>query len=85
MRRFLAYEEYGAKYEMMVRDVASTYKSIPTWHAYERGIETLANSLSVVNKDGSPRRKGLTFEDLVIKVWAHEGLPMAFVLSTPRR
>lgn len=67
MRRFLAYEEYGAKYEMMVRDVASTYKSIPTWHAYERGIETLANSLSVVNKDGSPRRKGLTFEDLVIK------------------
>ena len=68
MKRFLAYEEYGAKYEMMVQDVASTHKSIPTWHAYERGIEALANSLTSVNKDGSPRRKGLTFEDLIIKV-----------------
>lgn len=68
MKRFLAYEEYGAKYETMVREVASTYKTIPTWHAYERGIEALANSLSHVNKDESPRRKGLTFEDLIIKV-----------------
>ncbi len=68
MKRFLAYEEYGAKYEMMVHDVASTYKTIPTWHAYERGIEALANSLTSVNKDESPRRKGLTFEDLIIKV-----------------
>ncbi len=68
MKRFLAYEEYGAKYEVMVRDVASTFKTIPTWDAYERGIEKLANILMAVNKDESPRKRALTLEDLIIKV-----------------
>ncbi|KAI9870394.1 MAG: hypothetical protein M1830_004299 [Pleopsidium flavum] len=67
MNRFFAYEEYGAKYEMMVQDMASTYSSIPNWHAYERGIEALANSLTSINGREANSRKGLTFGDLLIK------------------
>ncbi|KAI9682192.1 MAG: hypothetical protein M1817_000246 [Caeruleum heppii] len=67
MKRFFAYEEYGAQYECMVRDVASTYKSIPSWHAYEKGIEVLASSLASINVRTNQDKKGLTFSDLLIK------------------
>ena len=68
MNRFFAYEEYGAKYELMVQDMAATYTTIPNWHAYERGIEALANSLTSINGREAHSRKGLTFGDLLIKV-----------------
>ena len=71
MARFFVYEEYGAKYESTLRDMALASKHIPNWHAYERGIEALAHSLfSVKSRDGR-NRKGLTFEDLLIKVSDH--------------
>ena len=66
--RFFVYEEYGAKYELMLRDLTSTSRTIPNWHAYERGIEALANSLTPSSSQGEVSRKGLTFEDLLIKV-----------------
>lgn len=69
MHRFFAYEEYGAKYEMMVQDMAATSNSIPDWHVYERGIEALANSLTSMNGREAHSRKGLTFGDLLIKVY----------------
>jgi len=68
MTRFFVYEEYGAKYESMLRDMTTTSKQIPNWHAYERGIEALAHSLLSSNLQGGTNRKGLTFEDLLIKV-----------------
>ncbi len=68
MRRFFTYEEYGSKYEMMVKDVASTHKSMPPWHAYEKGIEALANCVTSINGREANSRKGLTFADLLIKV-----------------
>ena len=67
MDRFFIYEEYGAKYESMAKAMTSTSKAIPTWQAYERGIEALANSLASTNGEDS-QRKGLTFGDLLIKV-----------------
>ena len=68
MRRFFAYEEYGAKYELMVEDVASTYKHIPNFAAYEKGIEALASSLMSISSRAAQDRKGLTLSDLLIKV-----------------
>jgi hypothetical protein len=68
LTRFFIYEEYGAKYESMLHDMATTSKQIPNWHAYERGIEALAHSLISCNPYGGTNRKGLTFEDLLIKV-----------------
>ncbi|KAL9615402.1 MAG: hypothetical protein Q9167_000230 [Letrouitia subvulpina] len=67
MGRFFIYEEYGAKYELMLRDMAITSKSITNWNAFERSIEALANSLASPNTNDDNGRKGLTFEDLLIK------------------
>lgn len=48
--------------------MASASKHIANWHAYERGIEALAHSLGSHNVHDRSNRKGLTFEDLLIKV-----------------
>lgn len=50
--------------------------NIPNWQAYERGIEALANSLAPSRKEDAYSRKGLMFEDLLIKVWSGRGLSM---------
>lgn len=68
MGRFFIYEEYGAKYELMLRDMTVTSKSISNWNAFERSIEALANALTLSNTNDDNGRKGLTFEDLLIKV-----------------
>lgn len=70
MNRFFLYEEYGAKYELMIRDVASTYRTMPQWEAYQKGLETLASSLNSLNRQGdiSSSRKALTVGDLLVKV-----------------
>lgn len=66
--RFFLYEEYGAKYESMLRNMAMLSKIIPQWSTYERGIEALVNSLFPQNGGLEGSRKGLTHEDLLIKV-----------------
>lgn len=76
MRRFFTYEEYGSKYEMMVKDVASTHKSMPAWNAYEKGIEALANCVTSINSRDANSRKGLTFADLLIKVSLDQQSPI---------
>lgn len=68
MGRFFVYEEYGAKYESMLLEMTSTSKSIPNFQVYERGIEALAHSLASTSTRTSYSRKGMTFEDLLIKV-----------------
>ncbi|KAL8766511.1 MAG: hypothetical protein Q9209_006727 [Squamulea sp. 1 TL-2023] len=65
--RFSVYEEYGAKYELMLREMSTTSKSIANWHAFERSIEALANSLALASASEESTRKGLSFEDLLIK------------------
>lgn len=68
LKRFFLYEEYGAKYESMLRNMAMLSKVIPNWSTYERGIEALVNSLFQQNGVVEGSRKGLTHEDLLIKV-----------------
>ncbi|KAI9848323.1 MAG: hypothetical protein M1837_000587 [Sclerophora amabilis] len=68
MRQFFVYEEYGAKYDKMVQDVASTFSTSSTSLAYEKGIEALAASVASINKRAARSRKGLAFQDLLIKV-----------------
>lgn len=67
LRRFFLYEEYGAKYESMLRNMAMLSKIIPNWSTYERGIEALVNSLFPQNGVLEGSKKGLTHEDLLIK------------------
>lgn len=68
MSRFFIYEEYGAKYEMMIKDVASTYRTIPQWEVYQKGLEALASSLASINNQQMGSKKSLTIGDLLVKV-----------------
>jgi hypothetical protein len=68
MKRFFIYKEYGAKYEMMIRDVASTSRSMPQWETYHKGLEALASSLGSANSQIDQSRKSLTIGDLLVKV-----------------
>lgn len=68
MHRFFIYEEYGAKYEMMIKDVATTHRTMPQWETYQKGLEALASSLGSVNNHLDHSRKSLTIGDLLVKV-----------------
>ncbi|KAK1994235.1 RhoGEF domain-containing protein [Colletotrichum falcatum] len=67
MNRFFIYEEYGAKYEMMIKDVASAHRTMPQWDTYQRGIEALASSLGPASTHADQSKKSLTIGDLLVK------------------
>ncbi|KAI1429999.1 hypothetical protein F5Y12DRAFT_709544 [Xylaria sp. FL1777] len=67
MNRFLIYEEYGARYELMIKDVASTHRMLPQWENYQKGIEALAASLNASNNHSGHSKKSLTIGDLLVK------------------
>lgn len=71
MNRFFIYEEYGAKYDFMIKDVATAYRTIPQWDTYQRGIEALASSLSSANSQQGNAKKALSIGDLLVKVNVH--------------
>lgn len=67
MNRFFIYEEYGAKYELMIKDVASAHRTMPKWESYQKGLETLAAALGTGHNPGD-LKKSLTIGDLLVKV-----------------
>ncbi|KAK7744163.1 hypothetical protein SLS53_003684 [Cytospora paraplurivora] len=67
MNRFFVYEEYGAKYEMMMKDIASAHRTMPQWELYQKGLEILASSLGPSNKHEVKSKKSLTIGDLLVK------------------
>jgi hypothetical protein len=67
MNRFFVYEEYGAKYELMIKDAASTYRTMPQWEMYQKGLEALASSLASINSQYDKSKKALTIGDLLVK------------------
>ncbi|KAK1752402.1 hypothetical protein QBC47DRAFT_56962 [Echria macrotheca] len=68
MNRFFIYEEYGAKYELMIKDVASAHRTMPKWQSYQKGLEVLAASLGSANsQDEDSKKKSLTIGDLLVK------------------
>ncbi|KAI1333382.1 Dbl homology domain-containing protein [Xylariaceae sp. FL0255] len=67
MNRFFIYEEYGARYEMMIKDVASAHRMLPQWPKYQKGLEALAASLSASHSHLDQSKKSLTIGDLLVK------------------
>jgi hypothetical protein len=67
MNRLFVYEEYGAKYEMMMKDISSAHRTMPQWELYQKGLETLASSLGPAIKHGIKSKKSLTIGDLLVK------------------
>jgi hypothetical protein len=68
MNRFFVYEEYGAKYELMMKDVSTTYRTMPQWEVFQKGFETLASSVASINTQNDNSKKALTIGDLLVKV-----------------
>jgi RhoGEF domain len=65
--RFFVYEEYCAKYEVMVQELLNSHKMVTQWSSYEVGMEALANSIASLNHRVSDGKKGLTTGDLLVK------------------
>lgn len=68
MNRFFIYKEYGAKYEMMIKDVASANQTMPQWETYQKGLEALASILDSAKNTEERSKKALTIGDLLVKV-----------------
>ncbi|KAK4237142.1 hypothetical protein C8A03DRAFT_44965 [Achaetomium macrosporum] len=67
MNRFFIYEEYGAKYELLTRDVLAAHRTMPGWASYQKGLEILASSLGPADSQDDQARKSLTLGDLLVK------------------
>lgn len=67
MNRFFVYEEYGAKYEMMIKDIALAHRTMPQWDTYQKGLETLASSVGSSSNHADKLKKSLTIGDLLVK------------------
>ncbi|KAH6610860.1 hypothetical protein Trco_000880, partial [Trichoderma cornu-damae] len=67
INRFFIYEEYGATYEMMIKDIASAQQAMPDWETYQKGLEALAMALGSANGSEEGAKKALTISDLLVK------------------
>ncbi|KAH9909409.1 hypothetical protein F4778DRAFT_229966 [Xylariomycetidae sp. FL2044] len=67
VNRLFIYEEYGAKYEMMIKDVSTTHRTLSQWVSYQKGVETVAVSLGNSNHGSDHAKKSLTIGDLLVK------------------
>ena len=68
MSRFCAYEEYGANYELVQRDVDETQRAISAWSDFDRAIELLSVHVNPVQSREANKKKAMTAKDLLIKV-----------------
>ena len=68
MNRFFIYKEYGAKYELMIKDIAATHRSMPLWDDHQKGLETLACTVGSLKAIDAETKKALTVGDLLVNV-----------------
>lgn len=66
MHRFFMYKEYGAKYEMMIKDATSALETLPEWELHQKGLEAFAFTME--SSPSSDSRKARTIGDLLVKV-----------------
>ncbi|KAG6010645.1 hypothetical protein E4U21_005143 [Claviceps maximensis] len=67
MSRFFIYEEYGAKYDMILQDIASVDQVLPGWECNQRGLEALSVLLHSYNVPDCHSRRASTLKDLLVK------------------
>ncbi|RSL76586.1 hypothetical protein CEP51_009829 [Fusarium floridanum] len=64
---FFIYKEYGAKFEMIRRDIAAAHQGFPEWEVHQKGVETLGFSVGSPKGQEGGSNKALTVNDLLIK------------------
>lgn len=78
INRFVAYEEYGANYELVQRDVDETQRATASWPDYDKAIEALSAHINPVRTRETNRKKAMTVKDLLIKVSEKEHVVRGF-------
>ena len=68
MSGFTVYEEYGANYELVQRDINDTQRAINGWPDFDRAIEVLSAHVNPIQTREANRKKAMTVKDLLIKV-----------------
>lgn len=68
MSRFTVYEEYGANYELVLRDIDETQRNVSAWPDFDRAIEAISVHINPVKSRDANRKKAMTVKDLLIKV-----------------
>jgi len=68
MQQFQVYADYGANYELVVRDIEETQQQIAAWPDFDRAIEILSATVNPMRTREDNYRKALSVKDLLIKV-----------------
>lgn len=68
MQQFEVYADYGANYELVVRDIEETQQQIAAWPDFDRAIEILSATVNPMRTREDNYRKALSVKDLLIKV-----------------
>lgn len=68
MQQFQVYADYGANYELVVRDIEETQQQIAAWPDFDRAIENLSATVNPMRTREDNYRKALSVKDLLIKV-----------------
>lgn len=66
--RFDLYEEFGANYELVLRDIEETRRAMLSWPDFDKAIEALSAHVNPVKSRDVNRKKAMTVKDLLIKV-----------------
>lgn len=66
--RFLAYEEYGANYDLVQKDIEETQRATAMWADFDKAIEALSVHVNPVRSREANRKRAMTVKDLLIKV-----------------
>lgn len=68
MLRFAAYEDYGANYDLIQRDVDDTQRAISGWADFDKAIEAISAHVNPMRTREANRKRAMTVKDLLIKV-----------------
>jgi hypothetical protein len=66
MPLFFVYEDFCSNHEVILRDIASSQKSISSWPLYETGIEALTRSVRAVNDRNASNKRAMKVSDLLM-------------------
>lgn len=81
MQQFQVYADYGANYELVVRDIEETQQQIVAWPDFDRAIEILSATVNPVKTREENYKKALSIKDLLIKVACAHNMQQHHVLT----
>lgn len=84
MEQFQVYADYGANYELVVRDIEETQQQIMTWPEFDRAIEILSATVNPVRTREENYKKALSVKDLLIKVRRTMYVKKCGILTPPK-